>query len=75
MTTTTAPAIPAKQRAGDRWFSGTALFAGSMILVTLAGGTLAAGGGTDAIGGFCKAHYLRRALSSCLQTEHEGVIS
>ncbi len=37
--------------------------------------TLAAGGGTDAIGGFCKAHYLRRALSSCLQTEHEGVIS
>ena len=34
--------------------------------------TLAAGGGTDAIGGFCKAHYLRRALSSCLQTEHEG---
>jgi phosphate transport system permease protein len=36
MTTTTAPAIPAKQRAGDRWFSGTALFAGSMILVTLA---------------------------------------
>jgi len=36
MTTTTAPAIPAKQRPGDRWFSGTALFAGSMILVTLA---------------------------------------
>ena len=26
----------AKQRPGDRWFSGTALFAGSMILVTLA---------------------------------------
>ncbi|SDQ86497.1 phosphate ABC transporter permease subunit PstC [Microbacterium sp. cf332] len=26
----------AKTRAGDRWFSGTALFAGSMILVTLA---------------------------------------
>ncbi|WP_248241863.1 phosphate ABC transporter permease subunit PstC [Microbacterium kunmingense] len=25
-----------KQRPGDRWFSGTALFAGSMILVTLA---------------------------------------
>ena len=38
MTTTTAPAATArvKQRAGDRWFSGTALFAGSMILVTLA---------------------------------------
>lgn len=36
MTTTTAPAIPAKQRPGDRWFSGTALAAGSMILVTLA---------------------------------------
>jgi phosphate transport system permease protein len=40
MTTTTAPAIPAKQRAGDRWFSGTALFAGSMILVTLAAVTI-----------------------------------
>ena len=39
MTTTeaTAPATPkAKVRPGDRWFSGTALFAGSMILVTLA---------------------------------------
>lgn len=40
MTTTTAPAAPpaqkAKTRPGDRWFSGTALFAGSMILVTLA---------------------------------------
>src|SRR5918994_4337531 len=38
MTTTTAPAVTAKpkQRPGDRWFSGTALFAGSMILVTLA---------------------------------------
>ncbi|NLP82679.1 phosphate ABC transporter permease subunit PstC [Microbacterium sp. CFH 90308] len=38
MTTTTAPAVKAqpKQRPGDRWFSGTALFAGSMILVTLA---------------------------------------
>ncbi|MFF2632674.1 phosphate ABC transporter permease subunit PstC [Microbacterium sp. NPDC058021] len=41
MTTTPAPVTataPAKppQRAGDRWFSGTALFAGSMILVTLA---------------------------------------
>lgn len=34
--TTTAPAIKAKQRPGDRWFSGTALAAGSMILVTLA---------------------------------------
>ncbi|GAA2913732.1 phosphate transport system permease protein [Microbacterium keratanolyticum] len=35
--TTTAPApAKAKQRAGDRWFSGSALFAGSMILVTLA---------------------------------------
>ena len=31
-----APAVKAKQRPGDRWFSGTALFAGSMILVTLA---------------------------------------
>jgi phosphate transport system permease protein len=36
MTTTAPPAIKAKQRPGDRWFSGTALFAGSMILVTLA---------------------------------------
>ena len=36
MTTTTAPAAKAPQRPGDRWFSGTALFAGSMILVTLA---------------------------------------
>src|SRR5918993_5323253 len=39
MTTTEAPA-PAKPkvkiRPGDRWFSGAALFAGSMILVTLA---------------------------------------
>ncbi|GAA1939021.1 phosphate ABC transporter permease subunit PstC [Microbacterium aoyamense] len=37
MTTTTAPTAPkVKTRAGDRWFSGTALAAGSMILVTLA---------------------------------------
>ncbi|MDE0547147.1 phosphate ABC transporter permease subunit PstC [Microbacterium sp. C7(2022)] len=36
MTTTTGTAPRAKQRPGDRWFSGTALFAGSMILVTLA---------------------------------------
>ncbi|REJ05939.1 phosphate ABC transporter permease subunit PstC [Microbacterium bovistercoris] len=39
MTTTAkaaAPAATAKQRPGDRWFSGAALFAGSMILVTLA---------------------------------------
>lgn len=36
MTTTTAAAPRAKERPGDRWFSGTALFAGSMILVTLA---------------------------------------
>ena len=40
MTTTTAPAVTTqpkpKQRPGDRWFSGTALAAGSMILVTLA---------------------------------------
>jgi len=36
MTTTTAPAVRVRQRLGDRWFSGTALFAGSMILVTLA---------------------------------------
>ncbi|MGA1828683.1 phosphate ABC transporter permease subunit PstC [Microbacterium sp.] len=36
MTTTAPPAVKAKQRPGDRWFSGTALAAGSMILVTLA---------------------------------------
>ncbi|WP_460772241.1 phosphate ABC transporter permease subunit PstC [Microbacterium sp. GXF7504] len=39
MTSTTAPAPVrprAARRAGDIWFSGTALFAGSMILVTLA---------------------------------------
>lgn len=45
MTTTAAPAptptpappkAKAKVRPGDRWFSGAALFAGSMILVTLA---------------------------------------
>jgi phosphate transport system permease protein len=36
MTTTTAPAVKVRQRPGDRWFSGTALFAGTMILVTLA---------------------------------------
>lgn len=39
MTTTTgatAPPTAAKVRPGDRWFSGGALFAGSMILVTLA---------------------------------------
>lgn len=38
MTTTTDPAVKPKpkQRPGDRWFSGTAVFAGSMILVTLA---------------------------------------
>ncbi|UJP10413.1 phosphate ABC transporter permease subunit PstC [Microbacterium sp. KUDC0406] len=39
MTTTAkaaAPAETAKQRPGDRWFAGSALFAGSMILVTLA---------------------------------------
>ncbi|HWM15121.1 MAG TPA: phosphate ABC transporter permease subunit PstC [Microbacterium sp.] len=30
------PAVKVKQRPGDRWFSGTALAAGSMILVTLA---------------------------------------
>lgn len=39
MTATTAAAEPrtrAKQRPGDIWFSGTALAAGSMILVTLA---------------------------------------
>lgn len=32
----TAPTIKAKQRPGDRAFSGSAVFAGSMILVTLA---------------------------------------
>ncbi len=36
MTTTAPPAVKPKQRPGDRWFSGTALAAGSMILVTLA---------------------------------------
>ncbi|CAN5573789.1 phosphate ABC transporter permease subunit PstC [soil metagenome] len=36
MTTTAPPAVKAKQRPGDRWFSGAALAAGSMILVTLA---------------------------------------
>ncbi|MGB4138086.1 MAG: phosphate ABC transporter permease subunit PstC, partial [Microbacterium sp.] len=38
MTTTATPAAPgpAIKRPGDRWFSGAALFAGSMILVTLA---------------------------------------
>lgn len=37
MTTTTAPAAgKVKQRPGDRWFSGTALGAGVMILATLA---------------------------------------
>ncbi|WP_341973892.1 phosphate ABC transporter permease subunit PstC [Microbacterium sp. LWO13-1.2] len=36
MTTTAAPRARTPQRAGDRWFSGMALFAGSMILVTLA---------------------------------------
>lgn len=39
MTATTAEApsqITAKKRPGDIWFSGTALFAGSMIVVTLA---------------------------------------
>jgi phosphate transport system permease protein len=36
MTTTTAPAGKVKQRPGDRWFSGAALGAGVMILVTLA---------------------------------------
>ncbi len=35
MTATSAPA-KAKQRPGDLWFSGSALFAGSMILATLA---------------------------------------
>ncbi|WP_334150003.1 phosphate ABC transporter permease subunit PstC [Microbacterium sp.] len=39
MTATTAPAstrIVAKKRAGDIWFSGTAVAAGSMIMITLA---------------------------------------
>jgi phosphate transport system permease protein len=36
MTTTTERPAKSVQRAGDRWFSRTALFAGSMILVTLA---------------------------------------
>lgn len=36
MTTTAPPAVKPKQRPGDRWFSGTALAAGAMILVTLA---------------------------------------
>ena len=39
MTASTAdapPRIAAKQRPGDLWFSGTAVFAGSMIVVTLA---------------------------------------
>lgn len=36
MTTTATAKATAKQRPGDRWFSGSALFAGSMILVTLA---------------------------------------
>ena len=36
MTTTAPPTVKVKQRPGDRWFSGTALAAGSMILVTLA---------------------------------------
>ncbi|WP_431795280.1 phosphate ABC transporter permease subunit PstC [Microbacterium enclense] len=41
MTSTTAPAPEKpKQRPGDRVFSGTALFAGSMILVTLAAVTI-----------------------------------
>lgn len=42
MTTTAPPVVKtaAKQRPGDRWFSGTALFAGSMILVTLAAVTI-----------------------------------
>ncbi|MCP2637566.1 phosphate ABC transporter permease subunit PstC [Microbacterium sp. HD4P20] len=42
MTTTTDPAVKAKPplRPGDRWFSRTALFAGSMILVTLAAVTI-----------------------------------
>lgn len=36
-TTATKPTkVAAKQRPGDRWFSGSALFAGSMILATLA---------------------------------------
>lgn len=36
MTTTASPAVKAKMRPGDRWFSGAALAAGLMILVTLA---------------------------------------
>ena len=36
MTTTASAKATAKQRPGDRWFSGSALFAGSMIMVTLA---------------------------------------
>ena len=40
MTTTAAPAAKAKTRAGDRWFSGAALGAGTMILVTLAAVTI-----------------------------------
>lgn len=36
MTTTATPVPKPTQRRGDRWFSGTALAAGSMILVTLA---------------------------------------
>jgi phosphate transport system permease protein len=40
MTTTAPPAVKPKLRPGDRWFSGTALFAGSMILVTLAAVTI-----------------------------------
>ncbi len=35
-TATRPPRITAKQRPGDIWFSGTAVFAGSMIVVTLA---------------------------------------
>jgi len=35
-TATAAPRIAAKKRPGDLWFSGTAVFAGSMIVVTLA---------------------------------------
>ena len=36
MTTTATATVSAKQRPGDRWFSGAALSAGTMILVTLA---------------------------------------
>ncbi len=35
-TATASPRIAAKQRPGDLWFSGTAVFAGSMIVATLA---------------------------------------